>query len=381
MKDFSTPFLLVIFSFVFSACSQSSPIINNEDAVTEDSVQLHQYDVNQFKMNKVVCDPLGGPGNPGPQDGLVGQLFSLEAGQPQYDDVTSYIENGVKSTQKLFFTDLNVPTRMFDTGFPTQTGSIIQNDQGEDLFEYFAIRFRSVLKLSPEDQEGYYELALLSDDGSIMTMTDVNSGIEQVVVENDHDHQTRMGCGDTVYMTYDSEFDVKIDYYQGPRYHISVIPMWRRVDQGTQAEPECGKEGNTRYFDLNNNSAPKKAYNDMLLRGWQPIASSNWSLPPMAIVNPCTQGTNAKISNFQVGDIGEGVAIVTWETDIATTSQVLWRDALGNETVTDSDNVLRLQHQVIIDEGIDFGETYSFQAIAISADMGKTLGPIVEETF
>ncbi len=119
----------------------------------------------------------------------------------------------------------------------------------------------------------------------------------------------------------------------------------------------------------------------MLARGWKPIATANWHMPPQAQVNPCVDGTPATISNFQVRDIGEAVAIVTWETNLPATSQVLWKDSDGNETLTVSDNVLRTQHQVIIDDGIDFDQTYTFQAVSITADMGKTLSRVLEESF
>ena len=74
---------------------------------------------------------------PTANDGLIAELFYLEAGQPRYNSVTSYIENGKASDQKLFFSGLNIPTRIFDTGFPKQTGGMIQDDTGNDLVEYF----------------------------------------------------------------------------------------------------------------------------------------------------------------------------------------------------------------------------------------------------
>lgn len=374
--------IFVLMTFIYGLTACSGNLFNSEEqaAPSENTEPMHPFDVNQHSINKVVCDPMGGPGNPGPNDGLIAELYYLDSTQPHYNNVQDYFDHGTRSSQKLFFTDLNVPTRLFDTGFPTQTGGVVQNDMGEDLIEYFALRFKSVLKLAPTDMEGNYELAILSDDGTVMRFTDVD-GVETLVVDNDHNHPTRMGCGDTVYFDHDTSIDVRLDYYQGPRYHISLIPMWRRVDQSTQVEPECGKKGNSRYFDFNNNSTPQQAYLDMLLRGWQPIAAENWHLPPSSIFNPCMQGTTPVISNFNVLDIGEGVAIVTWNTDIPATAQVLWTDSQGTQTLTPSDNVLRTSHQVVIDQGINFGQTYTFQGVSISADMGKALSRVLQETF
>jgi hypothetical protein len=371
---------IVLSSLSFLAACSSN--FNSQDLATEsaESIPMHQYDVNKYQLNKVVCDPMGGPGTQGATDGLIAQLFYLKQGQSHYQDVASYINLGTASTQKLFFSQINIPTRVFNTGFPKETGGIVQNDEGADLIEYFALRFKSVLKLAAGDLPGQYELALLADDGSIMKIID-EDGVKRVVVDNDLDHPTRMGCGQKLYFDSTSSYDVELDYYQGPRQHIALIPLWRRVTDTTTQEVECGKLGNERYFDYNNNSTPQKSYLDMLLRGWKPIAAANWHLPPMAIFNPCVEGTNPIISNFNVRNDGEGYAIVSWTTDIPATAQVLIKDSLGNEIMTQSDNILRTNHSIFLDAEISFGQTYTFQGISISADLGKTLSRVLEVSF
>lgn len=371
----------VLFSFLifnFVACdSIPNNSQGNFDEDMSDKETFHPYDVNKYALNKLICDPMGGGNNPGANDGLLAHLYYLAAGQQQYDSVSEYIELGIQSSQTMFFSDLNIPTRKFDMGFPTQTGDLVKDDQGQVLNEYFAIRFQSVLKLSENDIPGEYELALLSDDGSIMRINDAD-GVPRVVVDNDHDHPTKMGCGDTISIGVDSEFDVQIDYYQGPRYHISMIPMWRRVDSSTQSEPNCGREGNEMYFDYNNNSQPQNAYINMLNRGWRPIAAENWHLPPSAIFNPCTEGQIPIISNLSISYLGEGVVLATWNTDIPATSQVLYTDnQTGEEFITTSDNVLRTQHRVVVNQGLAQGHSYTMQAVSISADMGKVLSRFI----
>lgn len=374
LKPFLTAFFLVL-----AACSPQIFQSQNKEILEQSSTDTHAYDVNMYKLNKVVCDPMGGPGNPGPNDGLIAELFYLNSTQPHYQRVLDYILNGTASTQKLFFSDLNVPTRLFNTGFPIQTGSMVKDDAGNDLIEYFGLRFKSVLKLAPTDASGEYELALLSDDGAVMKIVD-DDGVHRVVVNNDSDHPTRMGCGQKLMFDHETEYDVVIDYYQGPRYNISLIPMWRKVTSTTPAETECGQSGNARYFDYNNNSTPTQKYLGLLARGWKPIHADNWHLPPMAIYNPCTEGKAPVISNFSVLDTREGEVIVRWNTDVPATSQVLVRDSQGRETVTTSDNVLRTQHHIVIGQGtIQFGQTYSFQGISIAADMGKALSRVIEE--
>ncbi len=361
------------------ACSngESTPEAFTPSENTPD-VEYHHLDVNTFHLNKVVCDPMGGNGNPGPGDGLIAELFYLDTKAHQFKGVQDFFDNGTRSTQKLFFTDINVPTRVFDTGFPSETGSVVQNDEGEDLIEYFALKFKSVLKLGPDDEEGMYELALLADDGAILKVIDID-GNENILVDNDGVHPSRFGCASkSIYMDSSTTLDVRLEYFQGPRHHISLIPMWRKVDANTPSEKECGQQGNGRYFKFNHNSEPQKKYLDLLDRGWKPIAAENWELPLSSIFNPCQDGTPAKISNFAVEKIAEDKLAVTWQTDLPATSQVLVRDSKGNEWMTTSDNILRTSHQVVIGQGLTKGETYILQGVAITSDLGKSLGRVLQ---
>jgi hypothetical protein len=79
--------------------------------------------------------------------------------------------------------------------------------------------------------------------------------------------------------------------------------------------------------------------------------------------------------------VDEEKALVTWTTDRPATSQVLWKDSQGNENLTDADNILRTSHSVLIDSGIIVGNTYTFQGLSITADMGKSLSRVLEVTF
>ena len=340
---------------------------------------LATFDANVYALNKVVCDPFE-PGAPGPNDGLIAQLYYRGSGQNEWFDVLAYINNGIKSKQTFFFSNLDVPTRKFDMGFPKQTGGMVQNDSGQDLVEFFALRFTSVLKLAPQDEEGTYELALLSDDGATIKIRQPD-GNYKIVVDNDGTHPTRMGCGERIEMTRESEVLVQMDYYQGPRYHIAMIPMWRKVSSSTPKDPRCGQSGNDLFFDWHNNSKPRAAYNEILSRGWKPIHADNWNLPAFAIFNPCTEGTVPTISNFRILENIEGMVTLAWDTNIPTTSQVLFKNvATGEEALTTADNRLRVNHQVSIYGQLEAGATYDFSAVSISADYGKSVSNPIRHT-
>ena len=52
-------------------------------------------------------------------------------------------------------------------------------------------------------------------------------------------------------------------------------------------DPECGKQGNSRFFDSTQDPpTPQNAYNNLLSRGWMPLAPSNYQVPE-DIINMC----------------------------------------------------------------------------------------------
>ena len=354
-----------------------SPDVSNKDNSSMEP--LSPFNVNVYKLNTLVCDPFGG-GSSGPQidGGIKAELYYLAEGQERYKNVQDYIDYGTKSNQNLFFTDINVPTRLFDTGFPLQTGEVVKNDLGEDLFEYFALNLKTIIQLGPDDEEGEYELALLSDDGALLKVRNEN-GEYEVIVNNDSNHPTRMGCGtQTVNMTHETELVSQILYYQGPRHHISLIPMWRKVEPNIAKDPLCGATGNSKFFDYNNNSKPQKSYKDLLARGWKPLSASNYQLPMSTLFNPCVLGEVPIITDFQalVDEENPNLLIVNWVTDIPATSQVrFFNPTTGAEFITDSDNILRTQHILMLDLRQIGAVTrpYMIQGVSISDSYGKAI--------
>ncbi|MCB9073446.1 MAG: hypothetical protein H6623_07475 [Bdellovibrionaceae bacterium] len=372
--------VLLVFALCFLPACFNKNGGSTEVATNPEQGPLSVFDANMYPLNKVVCDPFD-PGVAGPNDGLVAHLYYRGQGQDRWYNTLDYLNLGQQSPQTLFFSSLDVPTRLFDQGFPTETGSSINDDAGNRLMEYFALTFSSVLKLTADDEDGDYEFALLSDDGAVMYVRD-SSGQYQPIVNNDGDHPTRMGCGQKLTLDHSSELVIKLDYYQGPRYHISLVPMWRKVSSATTAEPLCGHSGNSLFFDYNNNSTPQAAYNQLLSRGWKPIASGNWNLPAFAVFNPCTTGTVPVISNFQLVDNVEGFVSFSWTTDIPATSQLLFTDTVtGVELLTTADNRLRISHLVNTSSGLTIGKSYEVRAISISADYGKQISNPITVTI
>lgn len=237
--------------------------------------------------SNAVCNPFG-DSHPGTDinHGLVGSIAYLSPDQPLYSRVDDYVNFAHPVDVTLFFDKLDIPTRSFDRGFVTQGGTVLKNQQGNTLYEYFFMTFQSVIKLGPNNSPGYYQLALLSDDGSLLQV-DTGTGL-RTMVNNDGTHPTQFACASQpVYLDSASALPMRLYYYQGPRYHIALTMMWRPWN-GSASDAECGRNGNSRYFDWTvDPSAPTSTFNGMLSRGWRVMTADNFHLPPNVAENPC----------------------------------------------------------------------------------------------
>lgn len=359
---------------------------NGGNTIPTEEVRFHIYDINAYPMNKLVCDPGGGGEDPpSPQQGIKAELYYRGSGQPRYYKAQDYIDFTTKSDANLFFSEMFVPTRMFSEGFATQTSGVLNDDAGNKLIEYFGLKMRTTIRLTSNDSEGDYEFALLSDDGSIMKIND--NGTMRTIISNDGDHPTRLGCStDEIRMTRDTQLETEVAYYQGPRYHISNILLWRKLADGQSAGSDirCGLSGNNTWFNPDNNSVPMPEYNNLIARGWSVVAPGNFYLPTesteRAQYNPCIPGTNPVITNFRVTELTSTDVFLNWNTDIPSTGQVLIVEvATGNARLTATDNILRTSHSIQV-SGLTPGTDYSVQAVVVSEDLGRAISDPVNLT-
>ncbi|MCB0350127.1 MAG: fibronectin type III domain-containing protein [Bdellovibrionales bacterium] len=323
-----------------------------------------------------VCNPLDGesPIDAPREQGIRGMLYYLDPSQPHYNRVEDYLTygtfaqaidrtTGFATEIALYFNQLFIPTRPFDRGFVTAGGQTLQTPNGDTLYEYFAIRHEGRLQLGSKP-EGLYQLAILSDDGATLKM-DFGSGM-QTVIDNDGDHPTRMGCA-VLPVEFSSEDKIPyvLDYYQGPRYHISLIFMWRPA---TETQDEfCGRQGNSFYFDSTQDPpAPTVNYNSLLSRGWEPIAPENYLLPEVDAVNPCNEPAPV-ISGFSVVSITANSVTLSWDTDRSATSQVYFRKSVDTIDNLTSGDGLFYSHHVVTVTGLSPNTDYVMRAMSSSS--------------
>lgn len=345
-----------------------------------ETIKKLSIDINKFPMTKTVCDPFTNESSTKITHGLKTQLVYKLAGQPSKTNVNDVFANYAPSEKTLFFSTINAPTRAFSSGFLTEAGETLKTDSGEKLVEHFGLHYTSFLSLAETDEEGLYDLSILSDDGSIVK---IGRGSQQeTLISNDGDHPTRMGCANRfVEMKRGQKIAIDIKWYQGPRHHIANVLLWRKVSANDAKDASCGATGNDLFFDSNNNSVPKTAYNNLISSGWKVVAKENFVLDEQVQdYNPCVVGTAPVISNFTMNEAILNAAWFSWKTDIPSTSQVLITDkSTGEVAITNSDNVLRTQHEIKI-LNLKPMTSYKAQVVSISETLGRSMGPVVEFT-
>lgn len=243
----------------------------------------------QVTPDNTVCDPFGGATNPSPTEvghGLVAQLKYLSDDMPRYTSLSDY-KNFANSVDAYFyFFQLNVPTRLFTQGFQNQNGASLRKPTGELLYEYFYLHFDSQLFMPQGEGSKKYQFALLSDDGSKLSV-DTGNGF-QTLINNDNQHPSRFQCAmSPVTLSENASVPIQVDYYQGPRQHIALMLMFREWTDDTgngspfnPADPLCGVEGNDTFFNYNTvPSTPKQNFNNLLARGWKVVPSEYFYLP------------------------------------------------------------------------------------------------------
>ncbi|MBS1961771.1 MAG: hypothetical protein JST04_06115 [Bdellovibrionales bacterium] len=242
-----------------------------------------------------VCDPFGGSGGGSRTNGIEAALTYLPSNSPVITSGLSVasFESGatdvVTSPARLILSQLAVSTRPFTEGFSVKNSSDKLTDlNGDVLDEYFSVRGSANIRLAAGDPEGDYEMALLSDDGSVLDLDVNGNGNYARWIDSDGTHANGFTCAPSVlHLTSASEIPMRIKYYQGPRVRIALMLLWR--PKAASAEPECGSfRGDTYFFQPvgADPSVPTANYNALLARGWKPLAPGNFVLPDSK-TNPC----------------------------------------------------------------------------------------------
>lgn len=308
----------IAFAFMtMSGCEMPMQIVGNyftadvvptgqkpADPVVQNPGDPNTNPPSQPGSDNQVCEAFGGNGVRNERNGLFAKLYYMDSTDPK--SVNDFFgSKGKLVDADLYFSQLNVPTRKFDLGFVNLDGELLKNQKGDTLYEYFALRFDSNVKLTRNQRAGKYQFAVISDDGAVLKLaTDANqdgSPKYETLVNNDYITPSRMACANrAIRFDESSRFPIKVDYYQGPRYHIALMVLFREIPESVDETKEpaalyeslCGRSGNGLFFDYNQvPSKPTKEFLDLLSRGWKVLEPENYVLSEEVQDNPCVNPT------------------------------------------------------------------------------------------
>jgi hypothetical protein len=237
-----------------------------------------------------VCNPFGSGATAQAGDGIQGQMYYFNP-----NEISTYApgvaqdfyDHGHLANANFYFNDFDVPTRAFDQGFQLDDGSLLATNDGTKLFENFAFKFKTSIQLPVGAGTKLKQFAIMSDDGSKLIVQDPTTQVWNEIVNDDGIHASRLTCaGLPVQVGSDFSTPIELQYFQGPRYHIALVLLWRDWDGNNQSDPWCGQSGNNLFFDSSTLPSTAQApWLDLMTR-WEVVPSSVFHLDA-GNVNPC----------------------------------------------------------------------------------------------
>ena len=160
------------------------------------------------------------------QRGLVGAVYQIpeiaRLDKDQQNFATIDMDSRTPLSTRIVAPNLDVKERPFDAGFP---------GGAEELEEWFAIRFKGKFTAPAT---GEYTFGLVADDGAQLFLNG------QLNVNHDGRHRS-LACdsngrncseilkqGTKVTLTKDQVYNLRVDYFQGPRLHIALRVMMKK---------------------------------------------------------------------------------------------------------------------------------------------------------
>lgn len=318
--------------------------------------------------NQYLCDPISQRYTDNEGKGIQAILRSKSQDMsPRVTSVLEYFDKGTVVDSDLYFADMYVPTRLFTQGFKTLDSQLLVDPLGKTLMENFSLEFSTRVQLSDSDPEGEYEFGLLSDDGARMFA--FQNGEWQEIINNDGVHPTKMGCGyRTLNLKRGEPVDIRVLYYQGPRYHIANSLLFRPKPVETKKRNIfkgvnlCGFANNNFYFNIKKQT---KSAGMMLLeaQGWKVLEKVNFKMP-LNSANPCVQD-ELVLTNFRIESVTSELAVIKWSTSLPARSQIRVMNVFsGEERLMPLGDDLLTDHTADL-TGLTRGGFYMVQAISV----------------
>ena len=327
-------------------------------------VQLPSQSLGVFSSEQYVCEPFGSGGGGSATSGLKGRLKYLDrnvwadAGQANGVTISKYYNSStlgiVSPIQDLYFSQINVPTRSFTSGFQSNNGNSILDTQGNVLTEYFSIEYNALLRLGVNDPAGHYRVGIISDDGSTVEIK-VN-GQWQTLINNDRTQSTHMECASNlIQFDKQSQIPLRVRYYQGPRTEIANVLVWKYESNGqVTPEEQCGKGGN-----------------GIEARGWEVIKPENFVLPDEE-VNPCTTQVNMEAKNLKLSEDAARNVIFSFSSTQAAQVSYSITNEVGQQVTAGQESGESLSHTLMLGP-IAADQQYTVSVTLKSSSLGVSI--------
>lgn len=275
---------LAALAFIFQNCSK---------VAVSDIV-----DSSQSPFGQIVCSPFDPTTSSTEKSGLKTELRYISSSSRMSPDqknailAKQYFESRssdfITAPAIIYLPDVNVPTRHFENGFSTSRSTLIKDNQGQVLIEYFALKMESILQLGPNDPEGYYELATISDDGTVLQILENNKWVD--VIQNDGPHSAQMSCMNrALHFTRNTKLPIRLYYNQGPRTEIANVLIWNFLGSSSHGSSSirsyCG-QSSSQDFWTSHDSQEGPWIQAIWQQGWKVISPVNFVLPNNE-TNPC----------------------------------------------------------------------------------------------
>jgi len=257
--------------------------------------------------------------------GLVAYLYLLptDSLSSPPDDTAGYRKAAAATNTTFFFSALDTPTRLFTRSFAARNET--SGEQQLMPSQYFLLSFHTILQppstggAGTDGSEVAYQLALISDDGSVLYGADVAEGKRahgsEVVIDNDGVHTTRIAFSEfepsnASVITAGRATNLTLHYFQGPPAHIALQLLYRPLatltthpnhtanttdddsadeamqrserDETTQQQRDVDETGNGLYWQVGvegEASVATESYRRLVERGWQVVPDEWYWLP------------------------------------------------------------------------------------------------------
>ncbi len=292
--------LILSSSILFNACGAKLDLLSHgesDKSLDQPTTTTPQGQGNggNGTTQPPVCDPFTHEPTTSNVSGLKTILKYKDSHKKWIHSVNQVLWCGKKAPIDLYFNRVFVPTMNWTEGFTQPDGTKVKDKKGNVVIDSFALKMKTRVVLKEGQEEGYYQFALLSNDGSRASIKHPHIPFLINIVNDDGIHETKFKCSCFgVHMQKDKPLQLVVKYLQGPAPTMTNVLMWRKLENPKRKkhfvhaphEDVCGMKGDDQFFEINT-GIEKDGYKKLIAKGFRPLDAENFILPEDGQTNPC----------------------------------------------------------------------------------------------